>query len=229
MSNAIKKTAGSQHIFHNHSSRLGSSKDYRSDMLSNKVLLPTLAMTSFGLADFTFGAIQGLQVDGGGTNPALTQITGTWILGDEDYSQADFCNAGIGLVTDGDSVWESFYELINPDEPPNFCDKTIPGLDPNLRISNAAAVGGGDCGAALATGELSDLGIQLGAVVNIVTSPYAAVGKCYYDTNCKLCVNAGSQVAKGLFTCLGGSFGAVYGTGLEGVNTDQPTNDCGET
>lgn len=199
-------------------------------MSLSKLAFAALAAASTGLADFTFGSIAGEQLAGDFNHPSLDTINGHFIVGEGgDYSQANFCDAGIGISgndADGNPLDPAWTNIdLDISDPPTYCDKPIPGLPTTVRISNAADVGGGDCGAAAVAGGVEAGGV-VGALIDTVTSPNVAIGNCYYDFNCKYCANTGSQYASAVFTCLIGSQGGLYGSGIEGVNSDDSTSDC---
>lgn len=193
-------------------------------MALSKIAFAGLISASATLADFTFGTISGLQLSGDFNHPSLDTISGHFLYGasGEDYSQADFCNS-IGLATDVDPVWEEIN--LDASDPPNYCDKPIPGLPDTVRISNAASVGGGDCGEGSVTGD-AEVGGIVGSLIDTVASPDVAIGSCYHDFNCKYCATTGSQYASAVFTCLSGGQGGDYGSGIDGVNTDKADSDC---
>lgn len=199
-------------------------------MPSITTILTTLAISSSAMADFTFGTIAGEQLAGDFAHPSLDSISGHFIFGVDgaDYSQADFCGS-IGLAgndVDGNPLNEAWTKItLDSSEAPSFCDIPIPGLKTTVRISNAAGVGGGDCGVGLVDGNYSP-GDAVGALIDTVTSPDFAIGNCYYDYNCKYCANTGSQYAEAGFTCLSGGNGGVYGSPLEGINSDTAESDC---
>lgn len=151
--------------------------------------LPLLALAASAapaLADFTYGTIAGEQLSGDFAHPSLDAINGHWILGVDgsDYSQADFCEAGIGLSGDDqdgnplDPAWTNID--LDASDPPTYCNIPIPGLSTDVVISNDPAVGGGDCGAGAVAGGV-EAGDVVGALISVTDGPIGALGNCYYD------------------------------------------------
>lgn len=195
-----------------------------------KSLLTTFALASSAVCDFTFGSISGLQVSGDYEHPDQQALNGHWILGvdGESYSQSDFCDGGIGLTgndNDGNPLDDAWTKVVsNPDEPPNYCDKPIPGLDTRYVIRQTGTGANGDCGGASVTGDYYP-GKSVGSIVDKIYAPYGEAASCYYDYNCKYCANTGSQYARAIFTCVGG-VGGSYNSGIKGVSSDELDSDC---
>ena len=198
--------------------------------MRTNVALALAALSSTALADFTFGTWSGEQAGGTWQDPEQMPVAGHIILGvdGETYSQSDFCSAGTGLAgndEDGNPLDKAWTEInLDSSDPPNFCDKPIPGLPTNYVIRLTGTGANGDCGEGSVTGDREADG-SVGSVVDLIAAPDGELASCYYDVNCQHCANTGSQYAQAIFTCLG-SVGGTYNSGIKGVNTNEAVSDC---